>query len=137
MLGGEGWRKGGVMHHAQLLAFGLEGRVADILRELAQGRALWLREVRHVKTCLGLLRRGAEVLVLRLGKNLDQELTLLQQVTHLFPTTRTIVVGHTDNQPLAALAWDLGAAYVLFPPQPVETICDVVLGFLPDLQAPP
>jgi DNA-binding NtrC family response regulator len=126
------------MHHTQLLAFGLEGRLADMLRELAQGRALWLREVRHVKTCLNLLRRrGAEVLVLRLGKNLDQELTLLEQVTHLFPTTRTIVVGPTDNQQLAALAWDLGAAYVLFPPQPVETIRDVVRGFLPDLPVLP
>jgi DNA-binding NarL/FixJ family response regulator len=120
------------MHHAQLLAYGLEGRLADVLQELAQGRALWLREVRHVKTCLNLLRRGgAGVLVLRLGKNLDQELSLVEQVTRQFPTTRTIVVGNADNPPLAALAWDLGAAYVLFPPQPVEWIRELVQGFLP------
>src|SRR6202045_4917806 len=125
------------MHRAQVLAFGLEGRLAEDLRELARERALWLREVRHVKTCLNLLLRGgAAVLVLRLGRNLDREMALLEQVTHLFPTTRTIVVGPVDNQPLAALAWDLGAAYVLFPPQPVERIRDVVLGFLPDVQAP-
>src|SRR5438105_3332318 len=111
------------MQHAQIVAFGLEGRLADVLQELTTGRALWLRESRHVKTCLNLLRRGgATVLVLRFGKNLDQELTLLDQVAHLFPATRTIVVGPTDNPPLAALAWDLGAAYVLFPPQPIESI---------------
>jgi hypothetical protein len=121
------------MRHAQLLAFGVEGRLAEMLRELAESRALWLRELRHAKACLGLLRRvGGDTLILRLGKNLDQELSLLEEVTHLFPKTRTIVVGPTDNQALAGLAWDLGAAYVLFPPQPFESIGDVVLGFLPD-----
>jgi hypothetical protein len=120
------------MHHAQILAYGLEDHLADVVQELAQGRALWLRHVRHVKTCLGHLRRGrAGVLVLRLGRNLEQELTLLEQVTHLFPATRTIVVGPTDNPALSALAWGLGAAYVLCPPQPVETIREVILGFLP------
>src|SRR5207302_10003826 len=113
----------GFMRRLQLVAFGLEGRLADELREVARERALWLREVRHAKTCLNLLRRdGAGVLILRLGNNLEREMALLEQVTYLFPTTRTIVVGPADNQPLAALAWDLGAAYVLFPPQPVETI---------------
>jgi DNA-binding NtrC family response regulator len=121
------------MQHAQLLAFGVESRLAEVLRELAQNRALWLREVRHPKTCLNLLRRGgAGVLVLRLGKNLDHELALLEQVSHLFPSTRTIVVGPAANSSLAALAWDLGAAYVLFPPQPIEKIRDAVLGFLPE-----
>ena len=120
------------MHQAQLLVFGLEGRLADVLRELAESRSLWLREVRHVKTCLNLLRQGgAGVLVLKLGNNLDLELSLLEQAAYLFPTTRIIVVGPADNPPLAGLAWDLGAAYVLFPPQPIESIRDVVLGFLP------
>jgi hypothetical protein len=121
------------MQHAQLLAFGVEGRLVEVLRELAQSQTLWLREVRRAKACLGLLRRaGNSTLVMGVGRNLDQELMLLEEVTHLFPGTRTIVVGPTENQPLAALAWDLGAAYVLFPPQPVESIRDVVLGFLPD-----
>src|SRR5438128_2536992 len=123
------------MRRLQLVAFGLEGRLADELRELAHERALWLREVRHVKTCLNLLRRdGAGVLALRLGENLDREMALLEQVTRLFPTTRTIVIGPADNPALAALAWDLGAAYVLFPPQPIERIREVVLGFLPEIR---
>jgi hypothetical protein len=121
------------MRHAQILAYGLEDRLAEVVQEIAQSRALWLRHVSHIKTCLSLLRRGsAGVLVLRLGRNLDQELTLLEQVTHLFPATRTIVVGPVDNPSLAALAWDLGAAYALFPPQPIEAIREVVLGFLSD-----
>jgi hypothetical protein len=119
------------MQHAQLVAFGVEGLLGEIVRELAQRQELWLRDVRHVKTCLSVLRSGGVgVLVLRLGKNLDQELALLEQVRRLFPATRTIVVGPADNVSLAALAWDLGAAYVLFPPQPVESIRDVLLGFL-------
>jgi hypothetical protein len=121
------------MQRAQILAYGLEERLADVVQELAQNRALWLRHVSHVKTCLSLLRRGsAGVLVLRLGRNLDQELTLLEHVSHLFPATRTIVVGPVDNPSLAGLAWDLGAAHTLFPPQPVEAIREVVLGFLSD-----
>jgi hypothetical protein len=121
------------MHHAQLIVYGVEGRLAELLGALAHERALWLREVRHVKTCLNLLRRGAGVLVLRVGKNLDQEMILLEQVTHLFPNAKTIVVGPVDNPALAGLAWDLGAAYVLLPPQPIETIGEIVSGFLPQL----
>ncbi len=122
------------MRHAQIVAFGLEGRLAEVLRELAQPRAVWLREVRHVKTCLNLLRQGgADVLVLRLGNHIDQELTLLEQATYLFPAVRTIVVGPVANSTLEGLAWDLGAAYVLFPPQPIENIRDIILGFLPKI----
>ncbi len=122
------------MHHAQLIAYGVEGRLAELLDELARACSLWLREVRHVKTCMNLLRQGAGVLVLRVGKDLDKELALLEQVTHLFPTTKTIVVGSVDNPALAGLAWDLGAAYVLLPPRPLEMIGEIVGGFLPELK---
>lgn len=101
------------------------------------GASFWVRDVRHVKTCLNLLRQGgADVLVLRLGKNIDQELALLEQVGLLFPATKSIVVGPADNPPLAGLAWDLGAAYVLFPPRPLESIRDIVLGFMSASVAP-
>ena len=120
------------MKQAQILGFGLEERLTQVLGELAQGRDLWLREIRHAKTCLNLLRQGgASILVLRLGKNLDVELSLLAEVSELFPAARTIVLGAVENQALAALTWDLGADYVLFPPQPMEHVGDVVLSFLP------
>jgi hypothetical protein len=118
------------MRHAQLVAFGVEGRLEEVLRELARERSIWLRDVRQVKTCLNVLREGgARVLVLKLTKDGEEELQLLEQVSHLFPPTRTIVVA--SDQARAALAWDLGAAYVLVPPAPVESIRDVVLGFVP------
>jgi hypothetical protein len=120
------------MQHAQIIAFGLEGRLVDVLRELAQANALWLREVRHIKTCVNLLRQGgAKLLVLRLGNHIDQELALLDKVSRLFPLVRTLVVGPVENTTLEALAWDLGVAYALFPPQPIETLRELVQGFLP------
>ena len=33
---------------------------------------------------------------------------------------------HSDQPPLAGLAWDLGACYVLFPPQPREQLLEIV-----------
>jgi len=122
------------MQRSQLIAFDLEGRLAEVVQELALSRALWLREARHLKTCLNFLRKGgAEVLVIYLGKDQERALTLMEQVAHLFPQTQTIAVSSTDNSALEALAWDLGAAYVLFPPQPIERIREVLIGFLPAL----
>jgi hypothetical protein len=118
------------MRHAQIIACGLEGRLADLMREIAQTKEAWLREVRQSKTALNLLRKGAGLLVLSLGKNLDQELSALERVSLFFPAAKSIVVGPVENHSLAALVWDLGAAYVLFPPQPIEQLRPVVLGFL-------
>jgi len=123
------------MRHAQVLAFDVEDRLADLLRELAQANGLWLRPVRHAKTCINLLRQGADVLVLRLGKDLEREMTLLDQVSRLFPATRTVAIGNLPNPALAALAWDLGAAYVLFPPEPIEVLREVLLSLLLPLPA--
>jgi hypothetical protein len=119
------------MRHAQLLAWGLEGPLLDSLRALAQDRAVWLREVRQPKACLALLLEGgAGAFVLRLGRNIDEELSLLESVSRLFPEIPTIVVGDTPHPGLAALAWDLGAKYVLMPPQPIEELPEIVKGFL-------
>jgi DNA-binding NtrC family response regulator len=120
------------MNRAQILVFGGEGRLADQLQELGQARSLWVRDVRHGKTCLNLLRQGGPgLLVLKFGKNLEQELSLLAQVKLLFPEIAVLVVGDTEHPTLAGLCWDLGAAYVLFPPEPVERLREVIAGFLP------
>src|SRR5262245_41563013 len=119
------------MNRAQLLIYDSAGRLADRLTDLAQARSLWVRDVCHVNTCLNLLRQSSPgILVLKLGHNLEQELSLLVQVKQFFPTAAVIAVGDSDHPALAGLCWDLGAAYVLFPPQPLEKLPEIITGFL-------
>jgi hypothetical protein len=111
----------------QVLAYGVEGRLAELLREIAQPRGVWLRDVARPATCVNLLRKaGQSLLVLKLGRDLEEELSLLAQVSSLFPETVTVAIGATEHPQLAALAWDLGARYVLFPPQPVDKLVEVL-----------
>ena len=131
------------MRLSQVLVYETDGRLAALLRPLAEPRKWSLREPRRPESCLRLLRGGGRaVLVLKLGPvprreeagpaepALVQELSLLERVTRLCPETATVVVGDADHAALAALAWDLGAAYVLFPPQPRDGLPDVVAGLL-------
>jgi DNA-binding NtrC family response regulator len=122
------------MQQPQILAYGIEDRLAATLEELAQAQRLWLRPVTHLRACRSLLRTARPaVLVLRLGRDVERELALLAQVHDDFPDTCSIVVGDADNPVLAGLAWDLGAHYVLFPPVPVETLPNIVLRIVSEL----
>jgi hypothetical protein len=141
------------MRLPQVLVYETDGRLAALLRPFARARDWSLREPRQLESCLRLLGRGGRaVLVLKLGSVprreatlLDQgqgqqaaleervlvnELSLLERVTRLFPETATVVVGDADRADLVALAWDLGAAFVLFPPQPRDRLPDIVSGLL-------
>jgi DNA-binding NarL/FixJ family response regulator len=119
------------MKQAQILTYGLAPAMAGRLQELAHERGLWLREVQNVAACRGLAAvAGPAVLVLVLGKDLTQELTLLQALSQASPETAVVVVGETDNPALAALAWDLGAKCVLQPPQPIELLPEIVSRLL-------
>jgi hypothetical protein len=120
------------MKRAHVIVFETDGKLAQGLTELSRQRGFRLNEIHHHDACLSCLRRqGSGVLVLKLGRDLTREMTLLERVSWLFPETATIVVGETANPSLVALAWDLGARFVLFPPQPLEVLPDVVEGFLP------
>jgi DNA-binding NarL/FixJ family response regulator len=115
------------MKLAQCLAYGVDDRIEALLRETTATSAAWLKPVRHPSACLSVLQKAsAGVLVLKLGRNLDQEFTLLEQVSRLYPETAVVVVGHVEGSALASLAWDLGAGAVLFPPQPIEKLTDIV-----------
>jgi hypothetical protein len=118
------------MRSAQILVYESDGQLAELLREPARERAWWLREVRHPASCLRLLRGGAGVLVLKIGRDLTREMALLEQAAWLFPDTAAVVVGDGDNPALAGLAWDLGASYVLAPPQPRNHLAPVVAGLM-------
>lgn len=115
------------MQHAQVLIYEKDGKLAESLRVLGKARGIWLRELRQAQACLDVLARGGVgVLVLKVGRDLERELALLQQASWNFPDCRTIVVGDVDHPSLADLAWDLGAAFVLLPPTPAELLPEVV-----------
>jgi DNA-binding NtrC family response regulator len=120
------------MQQTQVLTFGVHGVLAERLRELAQERRFWLRETSQVAACRNLVQSSPpSVFVLALGRDLERELVLLEQVHACVPTTATIVVGETDHPALAGLAWELGATFVLFPPTAVEMITEMVGRLLP------
>jgi hypothetical protein len=119
------------MRHAQVMVYESDGRLAELLRPHAAAGRWNLRELRHLEACLGLLQRGGgSVLVLKVGRDLEQELDLLERAGRLFPDVPAVVVGDSDHPALAGLVWDLGARFVLFPPLPRDLLPDVVAGLL-------
>ena len=119
------------MQQAQVLTYGIDGARAERLRELAQTQRFWLRETSQFTACQNLVQSSPpSVFVLVLGRHLEQELALLEQVHACLPKTASIVIGETDNPALAGLAWELGATYVLFPPTPNERIAELVSRLL-------
>lgn len=126
------------MRQVQILIWNVAEPWLETLRNLAQDRGVWLREVRHQETCLNLIRQAkGGVLVLSLGKNLDEELSTLAQIGQLFPEFPVIVLGDTLHPTLASLIWDLGARYVLFPPQTMEALPELVAAYLPEQPSTP
>jgi DNA-binding NtrC family response regulator len=120
------------MHQAQVLVYETDSKLAAQLADVTARAGFRLREVRKADACLNCLRRyGPGVLVLRLGRDLERELALLERVTWLFPDTAAIVVSETANATLAALAWDLGARFVLSAPQPLEMLVELVESVMP------
>jgi DNA-binding NtrC family response regulator len=118
------------MRHPQLLVYEGDGRLAELFRPIAQAKEhRWaLREPRQLDECLEMLRRGGPgVLLIKVGRDLERELTLVEQVGWLFPETSTVVVGDNDHTALAGLAWDLGAYSVLVPPPSRERLLEIVL----------
>jgi DNA-binding NtrC family response regulator len=108
-----------------------DARLAALLRPVAELNKWALHEPRQAAACLRLLRQGGPaVLVIKAGRDLERELALLENVSRLFPDAATVLVGDVAHLSLAGLAWDLGAGYVLFPPQPREQLTDIVAGLM-------
>ncbi len=145
------------MRHPQVLVYETDGRIAALLKTAIQANDYpWsLRELSRTAACLRLLRRGGpNVVILKVQRRqvrdlttledltttypklanprryLARQLALVQRIHWLLPDTATLVVGDAEDAPLAALAWDLGASYVLFAPQVREQLVDVVAGLL-------
>ena len=119
------------MRYAQVLLYENDTLLTRMLEEKAREEKWSLRHPRDFAECRELLGRGGRaVLVLRVGRNLEFELALLERVASLFPDVGTVVVGEAAHAALAGLAWDLGANYVMLLPQPAEMLPEVVAGLL-------
>lgn len=119
------------MRQTQVVTYGVDGVLAERLRELAQLKRFRLRETSQLSACANLVQASPpSALVLVLGHDLERELALLELVHASVPGTATIVIGETDNPVLAGLAWELGATFVLFPPTPVEWLGDLLGSIL-------
>src|SRR4051794_28341684 len=103
------------MRQAQLLVFEADGRLAQLLRPSVERQGWRLRELRRADSIAEVLCEGGPVLVLKLGRDLYEELAVLEQVTWAYPETATVVISNADHVELTALLWDLGAACVLLP----------------------
>jgi hypothetical protein len=117
------------MHHSQVLVYENDGKLAGLLRREGKPGDWSIREPRSLDSCLRLLRsKAASVLIVKLGKDLVRELTLLERTSWLFPEASTLAVIDSENPVLAELAWDLGASFVLSPPQPRQQLAAIVTG---------
>src|SRR4051794_12493375 len=109
------------MRYPQLIVWEGDGRLAALLRPLAEGNRWAFREARRADECLSLLAPGGPaVVVLRVGRDLADEFGLLERLSWRHPDAAAVVVADAGRGRLAALAWDLGAAYVHLPPAPRE-----------------
>jgi DNA-binding response OmpR family regulator len=119
------------MRAPQVLIYDTDSRLSGWLREQLRERKWTWREVRSPESCLRLLRHGGpNVVVLKVGEDLPAEMSLLDQLGRLYPETGTVLVSDLDNPWLTSLAWDLGARYVLSPPQPREQLAEIVASLM-------
>ena len=115
----------------QIVVYESDSRLKLQLEPLIEQRRWVLREVRRPDVCLRCLARGGPaVLVIRAGGDLDRELNLLERATWLYPDAPAVLVADGDQPELAGLAWDLGAACVLLPPQPRERLSEIVAALM-------
>jgi hypothetical protein len=119
------------MRHPQLLVWESDGRLASCLEATAKSKKWLLRRPRRLDSCLAFLgRSGPAAVALKIGRDLQRELTLLEQVCWFFPETAVVVVCDTDDPGLVGLAWDLGASYVLSAPWTPHELTDIVTSIL-------
>lgn len=123
------------MHHPQLLVYETDRRLATALQRLADKNNWLLREPRQLSAVLRLFDRGGPgVLVLRLSRDLERELALLEQLSWLHPDAATLLVADSEHAKLIGLAWDLGVRWVLVPPHSRERLEEIVIHLMAQYQ---
>lgn len=122
------------MSHPQVLIHERDGRLAALLRPMIAQRKVSLREIRQLKKCLELIaRHGPGVIVLKMGRDLEREFTLLERIIWLHPEMAAVVVTEDSPVGLVALAWDLGASYVLSLAEARERLPEIVVALMAQL----
>jgi chemotaxis response regulator CheB len=125
------------MKHPQVVVYESDGFLAAQLRRLAGDNSWLVRESRQPDACLQLLAEvRPSVLLLKIERELLDGLTLLGRVAERAPDCPVVLVsdvkmeGADQRAQLSALAMDLGARYVLFPPHQTPVIEDLVSGLM-------
>jgi hypothetical protein len=121
------------MLHPQIIVHERDGRLAAQLKPLAESERWALREPRQAEPLWRALTQGGPtVLVVKVGRDPDRELALLERVGWQLPDVATVAVGDAtdDADALAGLAWDLGADLALFPPLSRDLLPDAVAGLM-------
>jgi DNA-binding response OmpR family regulator len=120
----------------QVIVFESDGRLTAAVRSVVKEKGWVLREPRSLAAGLRFLTRARPAaLILRVGRDLVRELTILDQTGWLFPESVRFVVTDSDDPALAALAWDLGATYVVPPPFAPQELAEVLAGVLDALDS--
>jgi len=115
------------MQAPQVVVIEPDGRLLAQVRPLAEAQRWLLREAKTPDAALKLLARpGPAVVLIRVGRDLERELGLLERVAWLYPDAAAVVVGDSDHAVLAGLAWDLGATAVLIPAPEREVLQEAV-----------
>jgi DNA-binding NtrC family response regulator len=123
------------MHHPQLLVYESDRRLATALQRLADKNNWLLREPRQLSAVLRWFDRGGPgVLVLRLSRDQERELAMLEQVSWLCPDAATVLVADSSQTKLSALAWDLGVRWVLLPPHTRERLEEIIASLMAQYQ---
>lgn len=123
------------MQHPQVLVYETDRRLASALQRLADKNNWLLREPRQLSAVLRLFDRGGPgVIILRLSRDAERELAMLEQLSWLHPDAATILVADGEHTNLFALAWDLGVRWILLPPHTRERLEEIVASLMQEYQ---
>jgi DNA-binding NarL/FixJ family response regulator len=90
-----------------------------------------VREPRQPNECLALLRPDMpSVVAIKLGRDLVPELTLMERLAWLCPDAAVVLVSDVSDVVLQDLGYDVGASYVLMPPEPRDRLPEIVVSLM-------
>lgn len=125
------------MRHAQLILLDSDDRLAAPLRAAALRRRWAFRAPKRPGAwARHLTPGGSAVLVLRVGRDVVEELGVLANAVRWFPEVPVVAALDSAEPALAELAWDLGATYVGARTGEGPALAEVVAAILERLSTP-